>query len=226
MTLVRLLAPAWPHGRRAWLAFAGLIVAALLAFLPLRLAVGLAGIGDSALAARSASGTVWQGRLADARLGDLGLGTLDLSLRPWPLLLARTQFDVARPHAMPLRGQVELSGGTRGVRSLTGQFAGASLAGLPFSGLSADALTVVFAGDRCVEANGRVRLLWSGGTAPVASEQALSGVVRCDNGALLLPLTADSGIERLMVRITGDGRYLGTLGTSTGAAPMRIEGRL
>ena len=60
--------------RRAVL-FAALFAIALVAFLPLRLV-----LGGSGLTAREASGSVWAGRLKEARIGPAALGDLDARL--------------------------------------------------------------------------------------------------------------------------------------------------
>lgn len=223
---MNMLAPLWPHSRTSWLWLVGIVLAALLLFLPLRLALGIAGAGDSGVTARAAGGTIWSGRLIEARLGPLGLGTLDTSLRPLPLLLGRLRFDVDRIGGAPLRGSLETGWGRRGLHDLSGSLSGSLLGDMPVEQVNFDALTVLFEDGRCAEASGRVRLVLGLDMAGVSLRNGLSGNVRCDDGALLLPLIGDSGVERLMLRVDGEGRYTGALGTGSASSTLRIEGRL
>jgi general secretion pathway protein N len=221
--MATVLAPVRPHSRKSWLWLASIILAALLIFMPLRLALGLA--GETGLSARVAGGTIWSGRLVDARLGELDIGTIDTSLRPLPLLLGRLRLDGTRIGGAPLAGSAETGWGRRAVYDLTGSFSGGELGDVPVGQVTLEGVTIIFSGGRCAEAGGRVRLALAGNIAE-ATLPSLSGTARCDNGALLLPLTGDSGVERLNLRIDGDGRYTGTLGTGAAIPTIRIEGRL
>ncbi len=226
MNADHILAAARPHNRKSWLWLAGIAIVALLIFMPLRLAVELAGISDAGMSARAAGGTIWSGRLSDTRLGLMDLGTLDTALRPLPLLLGRLRIDGTRVGGAALSGSAETGWGRRAVHDLTGSLSGGRIGDVPVEQLSLEAVTVVFSGRRCIEASGRVRLVLALDLAGAATRNGLSGVVRCDSGALLLPLTGDSGVERLRLRIDGDGGYTGTLGSSAATPAMRIEGRL
>jgi general secretion pathway protein N len=226
MTAKTIHMPNRGRSRRTWLALACILITALVIFMPLRFAFGLSGISESGLTARSASGTIWSGRLNVARIGPLELGTLDTVLRPLPLLLGRLRFDGARTEGAPLSGSVETGWGRRAVHDLTGNLAGARLGDVPVEQLSFESLTVIFSNGRCIEASGRVRAIFGLDIAGVTLRNGMSGTARCDNGTLLLPLIGDSGLERLMLRVQGDGRYTGTLGTGSSASLLRIEGRL
>lgn len=216
--------PVRPRRRGGWLWLTGIILAALLLFLPLRLALGIA--GDTGLAARAAGGTVWSGRLIDAQLGAMAIGTLDTRLRPLSLPLGRLRFDAERLGGAPLAGSGEFGWNRRAVHDLTGTISGGALGDVPLEQVQVEALTVVFNGGRCIEARGRVRLVPGLDMAGAALRNGLSGTARCDNGVLLLPLAGDSGLERLVLRVRGDGRYSGTLGTGSAAPVLRVEGRL
>jgi general secretion pathway protein N len=52
-----------------------------------------------------------------------------------------------------------------------------------------------------------VKASLAGEAGGVALPASLSGNVRCDGGALLLPLVSQSGMERLNLRLFEDGRY-------------------
>ena len=60
--------------------------------------------------------------------------------------------------------------------------------------------------------------------APVSAE--LSGEPRCEGPALLLPLAAGTGRERVDVRLFADGRYRADIVVGAGGitAPIRLQG--
>ncbi len=212
-----LLTRLWPSTRHGWLLLIGVALAALIAFLPLRLALALAGAGESGLSARSASGTIWSGRLVEARLGSIDLGTFDVGLHPLPVLTGRARVGFTRldSPAAPLSGTAETGLGGWALRDVTGTSIGGDFGDLPVERIITEQMTVSFSGNRCTTASGRVRLLLGTQIAGLALRNGLSGNARCDGGALLLPLVGDSGIERLTIRVTGDGRYTGQLGVNS-----------
>ena len=73
------------------------VIAVALFFLPLRLAVGWAGLEGSRFSAKTISGTVWNGRIEGAQLGPFPLGDLDAGLQVLPLLTGRVLMDLERP---------------------------------------------------------------------------------------------------------------------------------
>lgn len=212
-----LLSRRWPSTRRGWLLLLGCALAALGAFLPLRLALALAGAGESGLSARSAGGTIWSGRLVEARLGSIDLGTLDVGLHPLPLLLGRARIGFTRfdSPAAPFSGTAETGLGGWAIRDVSGAFIGGDFGDLPVERIIAERVSISFSSDRCIAASGRVRVILGTQIAGLALRNGLSGTARCDGGALLLPLVGDSGIERLTIRVTGDGRYSGQLGVNS-----------
>lgn len=200
--------------------FAALFAVALVVFLPLRVALGIA---DSGLAAREVSGLAWSGRLKEARAGPLALGDLGAGLSPLPLLIGRARLEVARGSAAPDRfaGAVIASANGRAVESISGSVpvAGA-VSALPLTALDLTDLTVRFRDGACEAAEGLVRASFAGG--PAGLPGSLSGAARCDRGALLLPLTGGGG-EALTLRITGDGRYRAELRLREGIGGV-VEG--
>ena len=77
-------------GRRAL--FLAMFAAAVLAFLPMRLALGWAALDSQGFSAREVTGSVWSGRLVEARFGDVALGDLDASVSPLALLIGRARI--------------------------------------------------------------------------------------------------------------------------------------
>lgn len=200
---------------RLWIVVAVLMAAIL--FLPLRLAAGLFGLDDLGLTARQTSGTLWSGRLDQARLGGLDLGTLDTGLHPLPLLLGRARFDFERAESggpMPLSGAVETGPGRRLVDGLTGTvgMTGAGLGGLPIDSISFDQLSVHFSDGQCRSASGKLQVLLAVRIAGIDLRNGLSGDARCEGRALLIPLVGQSGMERLNLTVNGDGSYQARFG--------------
>jgi general secretion pathway protein N len=195
--------------------FGALLFAALLVFLPLRLVLGVAAVGDAGLTARAAEGSVWAGKLRDVRFGDVALGDLDAHLSPWPLLLGRARIELDSDVDTPARAVHGAVGVSRtGVRAddVNATIApGRLFAPLPVTGLVLEALSVRFEDGACVAAEGRVRATLAGDVAGVAMPSALSGSVRCEGRALLVPLASQAGAERVDLRIEGDGRYRATV---------------
>jgi general secretion pathway protein N len=203
--------------------FGALLVAALVAFLPLRLVLGVAGIDQAGLTARAAQGSVWMGRLRDARVGDVALGDLDARLAPWPLLLGRARMELDSDGDTPARSLHGALGVSRtGIRvdDLTATIApGRLFAPLPVTTLALDAVSVRFEDGACSAAEGRVRATLTGDFGGIALPQALSGAIRCEGSALLVPLSSQAGAERVDLRIEGDGRYRATVALQPADAP-------
>jgi len=202
-------------------------VTALLAFLPMRLAMGWLGLEAEGLSARSVSGTVWGGRLTEARFGDLALGDLRAGLSPLPLLLGRARVSLRGPGDQPaLRGVLTVGRHLLGVDELTASLpTGRVFAPLPVAGLALDGLSVRFRDGNCEAAAGRVRADVSGDLGGVTLPPSLSGPVRCEGAALLVPLASQAGTEGVTLRVTGDGRYRARLSIrpSDPLAGQRLE---
>ncbi|WP_375404296.1 type II secretion system protein N [uncultured Sphingomonas sp.] len=196
--------------RPAALIGAGMLIA-LLVFLPMRLALGWAGLGEQGLVARRVSGSVWGATLTEARFGDLVLGDLSARLSPLPLFIGRARIALAGPDrtsAAPLRAALTVSRSAIGLDDATGSLpTGRVFAPLPVTTLDLDDLTVRFRDGRCEAAEGRVRASLAGDAAGLPLPATVSGAARCDGGALLLPLASQAGTEAISLRIEGNGRY-------------------
>ncbi|WP_340689051.1 type II secretion system protein N [Sphingomonas liriopis] len=191
--------------------FGGLMLVVLLVFLPMRLVLGLLGLGDQGFSARTVSGSVWDGRLEEARFGTLSLGSLDASVSPFALLIghARVAVDGA---GGALRGAITLSRHGQGIDGMTATLpTGNAFAPLPVTALTLEDVTIHFVDDTCDKAEGRVRARLVGEAAGIVLPTELSGIARCDRGALLLPLASQAGTESVELRVTGQGRYTAAL---------------
>jgi general secretion pathway protein N len=193
-------------GRRAL--FGAMLAIALLALVPMRAVLGWVGLGDLGLTAREATGSLWAGRLVEARFGAVALGDLDARLAFWPLLLGRARLELDGEGERPLSGAVTVSRHRLGLDDMTANLVtGQLFAPLPVTTLDLEDATVHFRDGLCEKAGGRVRATLAGEAGGVALPQTLSGPARCEAGALVLPLASQAGTEQATLRIGGDGRY-------------------
>jgi general secretion pathway protein N len=197
---------------RAIMAIALLL--ALIGSLPLRLAYSALGLSDLGIAARSLRGPVWWGGAEDLQAGGVRLGTVDILLSPWQLLLGRARIDISRKRgqADDIAGALSIGIATRGLDDMTGTLPlGVALAPLPISAFEMQGVSMAFSGDRCVRAEGRLRAFLSAGIPGLNLANGLSGDVRCDGPDLLIALVGQSGVERIELRLDGAGRYRGAM---------------
>jgi len=190
--------------RRAVL-FALLFAVALLLFLPLRLVAG-----GSGLAAREASGSVWSGSLKEARIGPALLGDLNARVAALPLLTGRMRIDLSRPSAASdrLSGALVVSRNRRAVEGATGLVPIQAPAGpLPLTSIELTDVTVRFSDGTCDRAEGMIRANLAPGPAGTTLPASLSGTVRCDRGAALVPFIVGGTDGQVELRIFGDGRF-------------------
>ncbi|MEZ5711285.1 MAG: type II secretion system protein N [Sphingobium sp.] len=205
----------WPQlSRRSKIALVLVGVIAAIALFPLRLALGLAGVGDGEVSARQVRGGIWWGRLEEAMLGPVSLGTVNAAVSPVQLFVGRVRLDLWRKEGLPsdISGAWTAGFNQRGIDDVTGSLpVGSIFAPLPLSTMEFEDVTVHFAGDTCAKAEGRVRARISGRYAGLNLSQGLSGAATCDGQAVLLPLMSQSGMEIVSLRIWRDGRYTAQL---------------
>jgi general secretion pathway protein N len=202
------------HFRFAWVAlgvlFAGL---ALLMLMPLGVAASSFG-----LAARHSQGTIMSGALRDAALGRIRIGDVNVKLQPLALLKGQVQFALQRgdaPDAPGLSGSIGSGYSSAFVDRLTASVDGGGLIdGMDGSDVRVESLSVNFSHGRCISASGLVRLSLDDTPLGSAIKGGLAGNAECRNGDLFLPLFSASAMERVFVRIKGDGRYQATITVS------------
>lgn len=181
---------------------------ALVALLPLRLALGTLGFSAGGLTARDATGTIWLGALRQAQVGPVALGDVRARLNLLPLLLGRARLTLAgTDEAVRFEGAATVSRHGFGFEDVSGRFRVAGLAP-PFalSAIDLQDVSAGFSGGRCVRAEGRVRAS-AGDPGGAGSAALLAGHPRCAGDALLLPLAGEAGAARLDIRLYADGRY-------------------
>ena len=196
-----------PLGRSLFFVCAFLF--ALVALLPLRLALDWMGFDERGLAAREATGSIWLGALSEAQLGTIPLGDFATSLRTLPLFVGRARVDIERSdEESRLEGSATVSRHRFGIDDVTARLElGAALAPLPIAALDLGDVSAGFRDGLCASAEGLVTATLAGDVAGVSLPGGLSGNARCDEGALLLPLASQSGLEMLNIRLFEDGRY-------------------
>jgi general secretion pathway protein N len=185
--------------------------------MPLRVALGLAGVERYGISARDVRGTIWSGRIDQLMLGSLPLGSVRAALSPVSLLTARARIDIARQTgaADDISGAFTIGPGRVGVDDVKGAVPlGRTFAPLPVGSLVMDDVSAYFSGDRCGHAEGQVRAQMAGQLPGLNLSQGLSGVVACDGDAMLFALVSQSGMEKVDLRIWRSGRY---------TAEMRID---
>lgn len=194
---------------RAVLLFLGVFALALITLLPLGVALRWAGADDAGLSARATDGDVWTGSLAQARLGIVTLGNARVGTRLLPLFGGRAEMGADTEIGY---GFAHTSATTQGIRRVTAKLPlAATFAPLPVETLELAEATITFRGERCERAEGRVRATFAGSVAGLALAQGMSGIARCEAGELVLPLVSQSAMERLTVRLKGDGRWTALL---------------
>ncbi len=191
------------------------VIAVALFFLPLRLAVSMAGLEGSRFSAKAISGSVWNGRIEGAQVGPFQLGDLDAAVRFLPLLTGRVLLDLERPPVGGDRGLVATVG--RSGNSLLVQNAttvlgvGRQLAPLPASAIDLRDVNISFANGRCQSASGQVRMSLDANIPGLDLKQGLLGNAICQDGVLVLPLQSGSGMEQLTLKLEGNGFYTARL---------------
>ncbi|WP_066777955.1 type II secretion system protein N [Sphingomonas sp. CCH5-D11] len=193
--------------------FLALFVAALIIFLPLRLALGWFGLAAQGMTAREVTGSIWAGELREASFGRIALGDLSAGVSPVQLFVGRARVNLegladAPEAASRLTGAIGVSRHSFGIDDLTASLpVGGTFRPVPVTLLDLQDVSVRFRGDTCEQAEGRVRATMGSEIGGIAVPAALNGNARCDAGALLLPLVSAAGNEGSTIRIWPDGRY-------------------
>jgi general secretion pathway protein N len=206
--------------RPGWrpLVFAAAFLFALIALLPLRVALDWSGAAERGFSARTAEGSAWLGYVVDGRFGPLQIHEASMSLRTLPLILGQARVDIRDPVG-GLRGSVTFGRHGIGVDDISGSVAFAAEP-LGDASLIARDVSVHFRSGLCAKADGEVSATML--DAPGGSG-SLSGRVRCEGRAMVLPL-AGAG-ARIALRLSADGRYVAESSVEgLPGIPARVEG--
>lgn len=192
-----------PLGRGLYLLVAFLLL--LAALLPLRVALDQLGFDERGLGARAVTGSLWSGRLTEARVRGVALGDLEAGLALLPLFIGEARVDL---RGAAWRGTAIQSSDTTGVGGLSGRLGPENLpSSLPIGSLEFTDVAARFRDGVCAGASGSIRIEPRVGAAPLSSLGMLQGALRCDGEALLAPLVSGTSRERVELRLFGDGRY-------------------
>ena len=197
---------------RRWTVVAiGIALLALIAFFPLRLALGASDLKRMGFTARQVSGTIWHGRIGELQLRSQPLGTVEVALDPLALLLGKVSMHferVAHPDG-PLEGRI-LAGSTRGLVDTNGRIAVADMfRPLPIAALELEKVTIRFRDGQCEAASGRVRPIIAAPIPGLTFDAGLSGAVECDGERARVTMATPSGGQRLEFYIGESGNYRG-----------------
>jgi general secretion pathway protein N len=194
---------------RAKLGLAALASLALIATFPMPVALAWAAAGQ--VSAREVEGTIWSAALYDFRVGALPLGDVAAHLRFLPLLVGRAELHVERAGAGALPAFAADGAGGKGwawLHDVDGQVAlGDGFGAIPATALGFKDFHVRMANGRCQEAGGEVSLILAPLSELMPGTVALAGPARCSKGALYVPMTGPSGLERVFLRLEPDGRW-------------------
>lgn len=196
--------------RRAWIGLALVAFAAVVLLFPLRLAFGLFGLEKAGISARGVHGLIWSGTVDQLRIANIPLGTVDAGLSPLALFTGTARLNVSRQVGAPddIRGGVTVRATGFGLEDMTASLAaGNILSPLPVSGVDLSGVTVRFDGKLCARAQGQVKARMATSIPGLNLSQGLTGTATCDGDALFLPMVSQSGLEKLNLRLSGDGSY-------------------
>lgn len=195
----------------------------LVIFFPLRVALDMRTGEQSLLSARQVAGSVWDGRIGEAMLGEERLGTFDVSLRPFSVLTGGTDVDIERIGGLdgPLVGTMALDDDAQGIKAMNGSIGVATLmAPLPIERLTLSDATILFDTERCIEASGMISAEASLGLLGLS--RSLSGPLSCTSeGRLQADLSG--GSETLVLLVDRAGAYEAQFAV-TNAPPLVASG--
>jgi general secretion pathway protein N len=195
---------------RLWIVVLGAAaVLAIIAFFPLRLALGLSDLGSIGFTARQVEGSIWSGRIGELHMRSQSLGTVDVALDPLALLIGTISMRFSRlgsPEG-PLEGRL-LAGFTRGLIDTSGRIAvGDMFAPLPIAALDLDQVTIRFRDGRCEQASGTLRPIIAAPVPGLTFDTGLAGTVQCDGARARVRMVTPSGAERLEFYVRDSGQY-------------------
>lgn len=185
------------------------VIAAIVATLPLRWGLVLAGLGQEGFTAADVRGTVWRGSLVNVRVQGITLGDVQLSLSPAALLRLQPAYRFTTASAS---GQLRM-GRVSGIDAAQGQLglpAVGSLGGVAL-GLQLDRATVLFEGNACQRAGGAMELQLTPPAGLKLEPLVLAGALSCSGKQAAAELTesAEGPIPGLSARVEIDrsGRW-------------------
>jgi general secretion pathway protein N len=194
--------------RRGGVLFAGVLIIALIAAFPLRLAMAVLGSTEALFTARAAEGSIWNGRLRDVSFDGVTLGDFSARLSPLRLLSGAAAIDLRALSGEPAAATLIATPGGYGAENVTTRLVlPGAFDPLPVESVDLKEANVRFSRDGCVAADGQMRVTLAGTLAGIALGQQLLGTPRCDGKILMLALVSQSAMERITLRIVAGGQY-------------------
>jgi general secretion pathway protein N len=194
--------------RRGGVLFAGVMIIALIACFPLRLAMGALGGGGALFTARAAEGSIWNGILRDVSLDGVTLGDFSAKLSPVKLLRGTAAINLRALSGEPAAATLIATLGSYGAEGVTTRLVlPGAFDPLPVESVDLKDASVRFSRSGCVSADGQVRVTLAGTLAGISLGQQLLGTPRCDGKIFTLVLVSQSAMERITLRIVPDGQY-------------------
>jgi len=195
---------------RRWLAcWLAMLFLALLAFLPLRVALATSELERIGFGARQVAGTIWYGRIGDLQLRSRPLGTFEVAVDPASLLLGSPSMRMNRLDGTegPLEGIVR-AGRQRGIARMNGRIAAQSLfSPLPIEALEFRDATLLFRDGLCAEASGTVVPVLAAPVPGVDLGSGLMGRLRCNGRRARVVMRDPNGAGRLDLYVDSAGAY-------------------
>ncbi len=204
-----------------WLLLPIMMCVAGFALMPLGFAANLIGVQ-----ARYAQGSILDGALRDVSTGPLKLGDVNARLAGFRLVRGQLGFALNRGKTPQDPGVSGVIG--TGVSGLFAQDLSATLvsrnalAGIGMADISLDRFSVQFDDGKCDDASGRVRLKSQEAAFSMALREGLTGEAQCDGNDVLIPLASQSAMEKLIIRISGTGRYTVTIRVASPPPDMMV----
>lgn len=194
--------------RKGWLFFTVVLIIALIAAFPLRLALGTLGGTGTLFTARAAEGSIWNGKLRDVSIDGVSLGDFSAKLSPIKLLSGAAAIQLRALSGEPAAATLIATFGNYGADNITTRLVlPGAFDPLPVESINLEDASVRFSKSGCAAAGGQVRVTLAGTLAGISLGQQLLGTPRCDGKILTLALVSQSAMERITLRIVPDGQY-------------------
>jgi general secretion pathway protein N len=180
--------------------------ATLIAIFPLRVAFALA--ADLPLTARSIQGSIWSGKLVDATLDGISIGSFDTSFKPDQLFKGRIGIGLSSISSERTTAIIYAGLNGQGIEELeAGLSTPGAFAPLPLDRLELRDVALRAQSGNCAEASGQVKAILVQKLGPIPLGQTMLGNLKCDGIAVSLLLISQSGFEKLSLRFMPDGQY-------------------
>lgn len=207
---------------KRWMIWVGaILLIALIALFPLRVALGISDLERMGFTARQVAGTIWYGRIGELHLRSQPLGTFEGKLDPTALLLGNVSMRINRMDSPDgvLTGQL-IAGFRRGLKDADGRVTvGAMFAPLPVEALELKGATLLFRNGRCAEAGGSVTPLIALPAPGLNLGLDFTGTLECNGDRVRVRSRSASGKEMFEFQADADGGYRAQISVS-GATPQ------